>query len=69
MKSRTICNSFESFEGGTRATHNLDIRLGGLMKLVEAIVAMSMKQEKKKGFARVKELLESNWGNMITKIV
>ncbi len=59
MKSRTMCNSFESFEGGTRVTHNLDIRLGGLMKLVEPIVAMSMKQEKK-SFARLKELLESN---------
>lgn len=55
-----MSNTFESLEGGTMVTYGLKVKLGGLMKLAEPIVAMSMKQQTKKDFTRLKELLESS---------
>ena len=53
-----MSNTFESFEGGTRVTHNLEIKLGSRMKVPEPMVAMAMKRQIKKNFANLKALLE-----------
>ena len=50
-------NIFESLKGGTSITHGLEVKLVGLKKLTKPIVAMSITEQTKKNFARVKEIL------------
>ena len=46
--------TFDREEGGTRATMELEGRMKGLMRLFEPLIAMKMKGQTKRSFARLK---------------
>jgi uncharacterized protein YndB with AHSA1/START domain len=55
----TVSYSFETEDGGTRLKHRFVMRTSGLMRLLEPMIASSIKKESEADFETLKHILEN----------
>jgi hypothetical protein len=55
----TVSYSFEAEDGGTRLKHKFVMLTSGLMRLLEPLIASSIKKESESDFETLKRILES----------
>jgi uncharacterized protein YndB with AHSA1/START domain len=55
----TVSYSFEAEDGGTRLNHKFVMLTSGLMRLLEPLIASSIKKESQSDFETLKRILES----------
>jgi uncharacterized protein YndB with AHSA1/START domain len=55
----TVCYAFEAEDGGTRLKHKFVMLTSGLMRLLEPMIASSIKKESESDFETLKRILEN----------
>jgi uncharacterized protein YndB with AHSA1/START domain len=55
----TVDYAFHAEQGGTRVTYQFSLQTSGLMRLIEPLMAGSMKKDTEKDFQKLKHILES----------
>lgn len=55
----TVGYTFHAEQGGTRVTHQFSLQTSGLMRLMEPLMAGSIKKDTEKDFQRLKQILEN----------
>jgi uncharacterized protein YndB with AHSA1/START domain len=55
----TVSYAFDSEDGGTRITYNFTMMTSGFMRLLEPMLASSIKKDSESDFEKLKHILES----------
>ena len=55
----TVDYAFHAEQGGTRVTYQFSLQTSGLMRLMEPLLAGSIKKDTEKDFQRLKQILEN----------